>query len=319
MRTACHARRRAPFVNGPIHKVLRYTPHMTSARRTLLFMPGDSARKIEKAATLDADSVVLDLEDAVAVARKPAAREVVRDALGRVDFNGRERLVRVNDLSSGLFQDDVRATLCEQLDGYVLPKVHNLDVLRAAMRFIAECCAERDMRTTEVSILAIIESGAGILNLREIAAAGAPLNALIFGADDYAADVGAIRTRSNTEVLFARSAVVAAAAAHQLHAIDLVFFDLRDEAGLASECQLGRQLGYTGKMVIHPAQIETANRAFSPDETEVAYARRVLDAYAEHQHAGVGAFQLDGRMVDMPIVRQARRVIDAHDRPTRRA
>jgi citrate lyase beta subunit len=280
-----------------------------TARRTLLFMPGDSARKIEKAATLDSDSVVLDLEDAVAVSQKAAARDVVRDALGRVDFGTRERLVRVNDLSSGLFQDDVHTTLCEQVDGYVIPKVHSLETLRAAMRFIAECCDARDMRPADVSILAIVESGAGIMNLREIAAIGAPLSALIFGADDYAADVGAIRTRSNTEVLFARSAVVAAAAAHTLQAIDLVFFDLNDSAGLEDECRFGRQLGFSGKMVIHPSQVAIANRAFAPTDAELTHAKAILAAYERHQASGTGAFVHEGRMVDMPIVRQARRIL----------
>jgi citrate lyase beta subunit len=283
------------------------------ARRTLLFMPGDSARKIEKAAALDADSVVLDLEDAVAVSQKVAARTTVRDALGRVDFGARERLVRVNDLSTGLFQDDVRATLCEQVDGYVIPKVHSLETLRTAMRFIAECCDARDMRPADIAILAIVESGAGVMNLREIAAIGAPLSALIFGADDYAADVGAIRTRSNTEVLFARSAVVAAAAAHALPAIDLVFFDLNDAAGLEEECRFGRQLGFSGKMVIHPSQVAIANRAFAPTDAELAHARAILAAFDKHQASGTGAFVFDGRMVDMPIVRQARRVVERQE------
>ncbi len=272
-------------------------------------MPGDSARKIEKAAASAADSLVLDLEDAVAVSQKTAARAITRDALSRVDFGERERLVRVNAWDSGLFHDDVRATLCAQLDGYIIPKVHTLEALRAAVAFIGEVAAQQSLQLADLTLLAIIESGAGIMNLREIAACGPPLSALVFGADDYAADVGAIRSRSNHEVLFARSAVVAAAAAQRLQAIDLVFFDLHDMAGLEAECAAGRQLGYTGKMIIHPNQIEITHRAFAPSAAEIVRAEAILQAYARHQASGTGAFQFEGQMVDMPIVRQAARLL----------
>ncbi len=289
-----------------------------SARRSLLFMPADSRRKIEKAITLDADSVVLDLEDSVAPNQKAAARTAAREALQQLDFGWREKLVRVNALQSGMFHDDVRETIGGRPDGYVIPKVQNAKDLRAAMDFIAGSGAMLEWRAESPAILAILETGPGVLNAREIAMLGKPLEALIFGADDYAADIGAERSKSNTEVLYARSAVVLAAAAHGLQSIDIVFFDLKDVAGLEAECLAGRQLGYTGKMLIHPGQVEIANRAFSPSPEQIAWAQRVLNAHADHQAAGSGAFALDGRMVDAPIVKQAERIM-ARAQLTRRA
>ncbi|HQY26983.1 MAG TPA: aldolase/citrate lyase family protein, partial [Thermoflexales bacterium] len=139
----------------------------------------------------------------------------------------------------------------------------------------------------------------------EIAQASPRLTALMFGAEDYAASVGAIRTERGEEVLFARSAVVAAAAAYGLDAIDIVRFDLADPAGLEAECRFGRQLGYAGKMAIHPGQLEIINRAFGPSPAEIARAARIVSAAEQNQAAGIGAFALDGRMIDAPVVKAA--------------
>ncbi len=272
-------------------------------------MPGDSLRKIAKAAQLEADSVVMDLEDAVAPTNKPLARRTTHDALHEMNFGRRERLVRVNAWQTPFFEDDVRSTIGGRPDGYVIPKVNSADDLKAARALIADAASEHNLDPSAVKLLAIIETARGVLNVREIAEVGPPLEALIFGADDLAADIGAKRTRSNIEVLYARSAVVIAAAANGLQAIDIVFFDLNDLAGLEAECAFGRQLGYTGKMVIHPRQLDVVNRAFSPTAEEIAQAQRVVQAAQEHAANGIGAFALDGRMVDGPIIKQAERVL----------
>lgn len=282
---------------------------MTHLRRSLLFMPGDSMRKIEKATQLDADSIVMDLEDAVAPGNKAPARRTTYNALRTLDFGRRERLVRVNAWQTEYFADDVRETIGGQPDGYVIPKVNSAEDLRAARAFIADAARVQGMDPNAIKLLAIIETARGVLNVREIAEVGPPLEALIFGADDLAADIGAKRTRSSIEVLYARSAVIIAAAAHGLQAIDIVFFDLNDLTGLEDECIFGRQLGYTGKMVIHPRQLDVVNRAFSPTAEEIAQAQRIVRAAHEHAAGGVGAFALDGRMVDGPIIKQAERVL----------
>ncbi|MDW8351776.1 MAG: CoA ester lyase [Anaerolineae bacterium] len=278
-------------------------------RRSLLFAPGDSARKIQKAAQLDADSVVMDLEDAVASANKAMARSTVREALQSLSFGRRERLVRVNAWQTPLFAEDVAETIVGRPDGYVIPKVNCAADLAAARDSIVAQARQHGIEADGIALLAIIETAQGVLNLREIAGLGPPLQALIFGADDLAADIGAVRTPSGLEVFYARSAVVLAAAAHNLQAIDMVFLDLNDLAGLEEECRLGRQLGYTGKMVIHPRQLEVVNRAFAPSPEEIARAQRIVQAAREQAAAGLGAFALDGRMVDEPIVKQAEHVL----------
>ncbi|MCL6512763.1 MAG: CoA ester lyase [Anaerolineae bacterium] len=282
---------------------------MTHLRRSLLFMPGDSLRKIEKGAQLPADSIVMDLEDAVAPGNKALARRTTHDALRTLDFGRRERLVRVNAWPSGYFQDDVAETIAGRPDGYVIPKVSSAEDLSAARDFIAAQAHRHGLDAGAIALLAIVETARGVMNLREIAQLGPPLQALIFGADDLAADIGAVRTPSSVEVLYARSAVVIAAAANALQAIDIVFFDLNDLIGLEEECRFGRQLGYTGKMVIHPRQLDVVNRAFSPTAEEIARAQRIAQAAQEHAAEGVGAFALDGRMVDGPIIKQAERVL----------
>ncbi|MCS6846849.1 MAG: CoA ester lyase [Anaerolineae bacterium] len=282
---------------------------MLPLRRSLLFMPGDSARKIEKAAQLDADSVVMDLEDAVAPANKALARQTTRAALQTMDFGRRERLVRTNAWQTPFFADDVAETIAGRPDGYVIPKVHSAEDLAAARDLIAAQARQHGVEAGAIALLAIIETAKGVMNLREIAQLGPPLQALIFGADDLAADIGAVRTPSSIEVLYARSAVVIAAAANGLQAIDIVFFDLNDLAGLEEECRFGRQLGYTGKMVIHPRQLEIVNRAFAPSPEEIARAQRIVQAAREQAAAGLGAFALDGRMVDGPIIKQAENVL----------
>jgi citrate lyase beta subunit len=272
-------------------------------------MPGDSRRKVEKSTQLPADSIVLDLEDAVAPDNKATARQITRESLANLDFGPRERLVRVNAWPSGHLQADVTETIAGRPDGYIIPKVDSAEDLRAARDFIAAQAVRTGLDPAAIALLAIVETAKGVMNLREIAQLGAPLQALIFGADDLAADIGALRTPSSLEVLYARSAVVIAAAANGLQPIDIVFFDLNDLTGLEEECRFGRQLGYIGKMVIHPRQLEVVNRAFSPTAEEIARAHRILQAAQEHAAGGLGAFALDGRMVDGPIIKQAERVI----------
>ncbi len=278
-------------------------------RRSLLFMPGDSLRKMQKAAIWEVDTVILDLEDAVAQSQKEAARAITAEALATVDFGGRERLVRVNAVSSGLPAAEVAATGGGRPDGYIVPKVEDPADLHAVAHFVSQ--AERDHHLPEGSIrlFAMIETALGVMNLREIAAATPRLAGLIFGAEDLAGDIGSIRTLAAWEVFYARSAVVTAAAAYRLQAFDMIFADFNDDAGLEAESRFARQLGYTGKTCIHPNQTPIINRAFSPDAAEVERAQRLVVAFAAQQAAGAGAFTFEGKMVDMPMLRAAQRIL----------
>ncbi len=282
---------------------------MNRLRRSVLFMPGDNARKIEKAAQLPCDCVAIDLEDGVAPSQKAVAREVTAAALRGTDFGARERLVRLNPVSSDLYSDDLRETLLANPDGYILPKVETPDDVREISHRMDKIAIGLGVLASQVRLWAVIETALGLMNLREIAQASPRLTALMFGAEDYAASVGATRTERGEEVLYARSAVVAAAAAYGLDAIDIVRFDLADPAGLEAECRLGRQLGYTGKMAIHPGQLDVINRAFAPSPDEIARAAQIVSAAEQHRAAGIGAFALDGRMIDAPVVKSAENVL----------
>ncbi len=285
-------------------------PKRPTARRSLLFMPGDSLRKIEKATTLPADSVIMDLEDGVARSRKDAARTTVAQALTTLDFGGRERLVRINPVSTPFSRADLDATIAARPDGYVIPKVESAEDLQSVDRYLDEAERANGRPRDSLRLLAIIETARGVMNLAAIAGASPRLDALMFGAEDLAGDMGATRTRAGWEVFYARSAVAIAAAAYRLQAIDTVFIDLTDLDGLAEECRFARQMGYIGKMAIHPRQVPVINAAFSPTPEEIAQARRLVVAHDEQQAGGAGVFELDGKMIDMPMVRAAMRVLD---------
>ncbi len=279
------------------------------SRRALLYVPGSDWRKIEKAITLKADSVCLDLEDGVAANRKSEARETLARALRELDFGRAERLARINAIGSGLEADDLAAVVSARPDGIVIPKVADADQVRWVSAKISEIETAQAWPTGAIGLLAMIESARGLIHLPYIAAADARLQALIFGAEDFAADVGATRTPGGMEVLYARSAIVATAAAFNLQAIDLLFLDFHDVENLSIEAARGAQLGFAGMQVIHPNQIGPVHAAFTPDDGAIAQAVRIVEANAAHQASGAGAFALDGKMVDMPIVRAAERVL----------
>jgi citrate lyase beta subunit len=281
---------------------------MHRLRRALLFMPGDDARKIARGAASGADSVIMDLEDGVAAARKGAARSAVLDALHALDFGRTERLVRLNGAASGLLADDLAATVDGRPDGYVLPKVERADV-RCVSALLAEAEEAHGWPAGGIRLLALIETARGVMELREIAQSDPRLDALIFGAEDLAGDIGATRSREGGEVFYARSAVVIAAAAYGLQPIDTVYPDLHDADGLVEETRRAAALGYVGKLAIHPRQIGIISEALRPPAEQVAQARRLVEAYAAHQREGRGAFALDGRMVDAPMLRAAERVL----------
>lgn len=279
------------------------------ARRALLYMPGTDWRKIEKATTLGVDCVCMDLEDGVALNRKVDARETVTQALASLDFGRAERLVRINAVSSGLEADDLDAVLPARPDGIVLPKVTDGGQVRQASEWIAAAERARGWDVGAIGLLTIVETARGIVNLPQIASADPRLQALIFGAEDLAGDLGATRTREGREVFYARGAVVMYAAAFDLQALDMVYLEFRDLEGLRAEALQGAQMGFAGKQIIHPDQVAPVQEAFTPGPDEIARARRIVEAYAEHQAAGTGAFALNGTLVDMPVVKAARRVL----------
>jgi citrate lyase beta subunit len=278
-------------------------------RRSLLFVPGDSRRKIEKAAALGADVVCLDLEDGVALNQKQAARDSIREALSALDFGRSERMIRINAYDTALKTDDVSQTITARPDSVLIPKVESADAVRWLEAQLTVAEATHGWPEGRIEMLAMVETARGIVNLKEIASASSRLTALVFGAEDLAGDIGAARTSEGWEVFYARSAVVTHAAAFGLQAIDMVFVDYNDADGLLREARQGARMGYAGKQLIHPNQIAPVHEAFTPDDAAIAHAKRVVEAYEQNQASGFGAFALDGRMVDMPVVKAAQQVL----------
>jgi citrate lyase subunit beta-like protein len=279
------------------------------ARRALLYMPGDDWNKINKAITLHVDSICMDMEDGTALNRKAYARATIAKALQELPFGKSEKLARINAIGSGFEKDDIEMVLPQHPDGIVIPKIESADQIQWASEIIETVELANGWPVNAIRILVGVETAKGILNLKEIAA-HPRLDGLIFGAEDFAANIGAIRSRAAWEVMYARSAVVTHAAAFNLQAIDMVFIDFRDTLNLKIEAAQGAAMGYTGKQIIHPAQVQTVQEAFTPSDSAIDYAKRVAETFEAHQAEGTGAYELDGKMIDMPLLRNAQRVLD---------
>jgi len=280
------------------------------SRRALLYMPGDDRRKIEKATTLGVDSICMDMEDGVAANKKYEARAVIAQAMKELDFGNSERCIRINSIGSGLEKRDLVAALATNPDSIVVPKVETADQVKWASEHIESYELSGNVSIGAIRLLIGVETAKGILNLKEIAEADKRLEAIIFGAEDYAASVGATRTKEGTEVLYARSAVVTACAANDLQAIDMVYIDFRDLEGLRAEAEQGAGLGFSGKQIIHPNQVVPVQEAFTPSDEAIEYARRVVASFEASQKEGKGAYALDGKMIDMPLLKNAQKVLD---------
>ncbi|UPW00186.1 CoA ester lyase [Halorussus gelatinilyticus] len=288
-------------------------------RRSVMFTPGDRPAMMRKAPSAGADVIVFDLEDAVAPDAKDEARTAVREVLTDPDFDPDcEVCVRVNqtgiaadddlrgilgreDATSDESSDFAASRAVETLDSVMLPKTEDADDAET----LADLLDERD---ADVPILALVETAAGILSAESIATVP-EVDALAFGAEDLAADVGATRTDEGTEVLHAREHVVLAASAADADAIDTVYTDIEDTEGLREETEFAIELGYDGKMAIHPAQVAPVNEAFTPDPERVEWAEKLLAAKEEADADGRGVFRVDGEMIDAPLVAQAERVL----------
>jgi citrate lyase beta subunit len=273
-------------------------------------MPGDDMRKIRKGATLGVDCICMDMEDGVALNRKVEARANIVSALQGVDFGRSERLARINSIGTGLAKDDLQLVLPGRPDGIVIPKVDDPEQVRWAGDELTEFERSHRLPVGGISLLLIVESARGVINLPHILASNNRIQAVIFGAEDLVGDMGATRTPQGWEIFYARSAVVLNAAAFDLQAIDMVYVDFNDTEGLKAEALQGAQMGFSGKQIIHPNQVNPVLESYTPSPEAIAQAERVLDAFARYQAEGVGAFVMDGKMVDAPIVKAAQRVLD---------
>lgn len=276
--------------------------------RSLLFAPGNHARRVEKCLTLGADAVILDLEDAVADAEKSATRAVVVQALGRPRRS--QGYVRVNSLGTPWALGDFLAVVAPGVDGIVLPKVESASDLRTGEWLIESLERERGLPAGSIDLIPIIETAAGFANLAAIAAAARRTRRLAFGAGDFTLDIGLTWSAEETELLPYRSQLVVQSRAAGLEPpLDTVWVSLDNPEGFQRSAQRASSLGFQGKLCIHPDQVPVVNASFAPTPRELAQARRVIEAFEQAQREGLAAIQVDGQFVDYPILYRAQRLV----------
>ncbi|WP_425484487.1 HpcH/HpaI aldolase/citrate lyase family protein [Haloechinothrix aidingensis] len=273
-------------------------------RRSVLYMPGANERALEKAKTLDADALILDLEDAVAPDSKEEARERVCSAASSGGYGSREVTIRVNGLDTEWHEADLRAAAEAGPDGIVVPKVNS-----AAEVHTIERALEFTGAPEHTTIWAMIETPVAMLHAEEIAAASARLDVLVMGTNDLAKELHAEFVPGRTPLLGGLSLALLAARATGKTILDGVYNDVSDAEGFEAECLQGRQMGFDGKTLIHPGQLEPCNRVFAPSEDEVAQARKIIDAFEEARAEGRGVVTVDGRMIENLHVDNARRIL----------
>lgn len=282
--------------------------------RSWLFIPGDSERKLANLDTLEADAVILDLEDAVLPASKTVARQRVRDTLdARPGPRGRPLWVRINPLEGPLALEDLAAVVGGRPDGVMLPKFSTVAELQRLDAALAALEVRENLAPGSVPLVAVAtETARSLFELGALGRVGPRLQGITWGAEDLAVDLGAAANRDEEgrwlpTYQLARSLVLAGAAAAGIQAIDTVYTNFRDPAGLRESCRHARRDGFTGKLAIHPDQVAIINEAFTPDEDECRWAREVLAAF--EAGGGEGALSLDGKLLDAPHLRQAERIL----------
>ena len=287
---------------------------MPRPMRTFLFAPGNRPRMLQKVGHCGADAVILDLEDAVPISEKEATRVAVRDAVGAIDTC--PVYVRINPLqaaagfSQPIGEEDLAAIVRPGLAGIILPKAESPDDLRRADTLLQGLESQHGLAPGSVDVIPIIETALAIQRAYDIAASGTRTRRLAFGAGDFTRDIGVAWSRREIESQYARSALVIASRAAAIEPpFDTVWVDLRDERGLIRSARTARQLGFQGKMAIHPSQVEPINTVFSPSEAEIAHATRVVDAFTQAEAEGLASIQLDGQFIDYPIVESAQRIL----------
>ncbi|MFZ5647821.1 MAG: HpcH/HpaI aldolase/citrate lyase family protein [Bacillota bacterium] len=279
--------------------------------RSVMFAPGIDRRKVEKAMGLGADVVILDLEDSVDISRKAEAREIVVSVL-KSRSSAVELWVRVNPPETDFFLGDIIAVVAACPDGIMLPKAETAEGVARADWLMGLLEVQHGIEKGSIGLVPLVESAQGVRNAGEIATSAARVKRLSFGAVDYTLDMGIELTKETAELFYARSALAVASRSAGLEGpIDTVYTDVKDGEGLAADCRLARSLGFQGKLVIHPAQVQIVNNIFSPTAEELTRARKVVEAYEAALAVGSGVAQLDGKLIEKPVAMRARKILEA--------
>lgn len=279
--------------------------------RTLLFVPGNNQRFIEKAKSLKADIICLDLEDSVPMGEKDRARVLVRDAVRARSSYASELYARINSPESGLMEDDLKGIVVDGLDGIVIPKVNEPEEV-ARVASILDELEHRNGMEKGIEIMPSIESARGVVNAYHIASASERVSALVFGVFDFMHDMGLeYSSEDSTGYSYARAKVPVDARAAGVYAIDGIWQAIDDIDGLVRDATIGMRLGYKGKSIIHPKQIEPVHKVFVPSKEEVEWAKKVVEALEESMLYGRGAMRLEGKMVDAVHYKRAKALLEA--------
>ncbi|GHU33767.1 citrate (pro-3S)-lyase subunit beta [Betaproteobacteria bacterium] len=274
-------------------------------RRTMLYVPGNMPSMLQNVPLFKCDSVIIDLEDAVNYAEKDAARNLVRRFLQSWKVRDKELLVRINPLYTKWGHDDLKAILPEMPDAIRFPMCETAELALELDAELAKYESANGLEIGHFGILPSIETVKSVLNAYAIATSTKRIYALAFGAEDYTASMGIARTNSGEDLMHPRMMIVMAARAAGIQAIDTVFSDINDMEGLRKETELVKRLGYSGKSLVNPRQIDIIHEAFAPRQADIDYALEVVEAIKQAQQLGTGVISLKGKMVDAPIVKRA--------------
>ena len=277
-------------------------------RRAMMFMPGNNPAMLQNAGIYGADTVIFDVEDAVAVSEKDAARQLVHNAIKRLQYPC-EVAVRINHIQTPFGLDDLKVILPAKPDLIRLPKAETGQDIKIIDEIIGEAEVKYGFAAGSIGMMAAIETAKGLMHAYEIATASPRMVALAIGGEDFVADLKTSRSREGWELFVARSQLLLAARAAGIQAIDSVFANANDDEGFLAETRLIKELGFDGKSVINPRQVRMAQEVFTPSEKEIKNAERVLTAYKEALERKSGVVALDGKMIDTPIVTRAERVL----------
>ncbi len=278
-------------------------------RRSMMFVPGNNPGMIKDAGIYGADCIMFDLEDSVAITEKDTARFLVYNALTTIDYGGIELVVRINDLSSGLGIQDLEAIVRAQPDVIRLPKTENAQDVIDCEKEIERIEREAGIPVGKTRMMAAIESAEGVLNAHSIAKSSKRLIGIALGAEDYVTDLKTTRS-DGTELFFARGMILNAARSAGIDALDTVYSDVNNEEGFIAEATLIKKMGFSGKSVINPRQIEPLHKVFMPSEKDLAKARAIMDAIKEANARGSGVASLKGKMIDRPVVLRAQYLLE---------
>lgn len=282
---------------------------MKKFRRTMLFMPGNNPGMLQSATVFGADSIILDLEDAVSISEKDSARILVRDAIKNLDYSSVEVIVRINATTTEFALEDIDVIGRVKPDGLMIPKATEEDmemVDEILTRIEEEKCFEKSC----IKLIPIVESAYGLENVYNIIKSSKRTVAVLLGGEDLTADMGIKRTKEGNEIFYARNKVAVACKAAKVDCVDTPFTDVNDNRGLIKDTILAKSLGVTGKSAINPRQVDDINEVFAPSIEEIRYAKRVLKGVEEAEKEGKGVFAIDGKMIDAPVISRAKTVME---------